>query len=128
MGAGAGKSTPPSAKTVDSTLTSASATVHADTDSGAAHANAETSQKDAAAEPTSSGEGTIRMARYAYAPRESDQAQISLIANDLVRVFEVTEWGWAAGVKLCKDTMHEIGDAGWFPAGYLYPPDHPITK
>lgn len=70
-------------------------------------------------------EGEVRRARYDYNPREGDKGgQIFLKANDFVKIFEVTESGWAAGVRLCKETKQEDGDAGWFPAGYLYPADH----
>jgi len=72
-------------------------------------------------------QGEVRVARYDYNPRD-DKAQIVLKANDFVRIFEVTESGWAAGVRLCKETMQEVGDAGWFPAGYLFPPDHVAAK
>jgi len=68
--------------------------------------------------------GETRVARYDYAPRETDKAQIPLKQNDLVKIFEVTESGWAAGVRLCRKTGQELGAAGWFPATYLYPADH----
>eukprot|EP00927_Polykrikos_kofoidii_P078958 TRINITY_DN7575_c0_g1_i1.p1 TRINITY_DN7575_c0_g1~~TRINITY_DN7575_c0_g1_i1.p1 ORF type:complete len:754 (-),score=128.23 TRINITY_DN7575_c0_g1_i1:90-2351(-) len=68
--------------------------------------------------------GEVRVARYDYVPQETDQAQIPLKANDLVRVYEVTESGWAAGVRLSKRTQEEVGEAGWFPAAYLSPADH----
>lgn len=136
--AGASKSTP--AATRDSnTNTTSNATV--DANGGAAQISATNAAQKAAVaqEPAAAQQtaqpltpapvmGQVRMARYDYVPRESDQAQIVLKANDLVKIFEVTEWGWAAGVRLCKDTMQEMGEAGWFPAGYLYPPDHVITK
>lgn len=65
--------------------------------------------------------GEVRVARYDYVPQESDQAQIALKANDLVRVFVVTDSGWAAGVRLSRRTKEEVGEAGWFPAAYLSP-------
>eukprot|EP00928_Gymnodinium_smaydae_P080290 TRINITY_DN6400_c3_g1_i1.p1 TRINITY_DN6400_c3_g1~~TRINITY_DN6400_c3_g1_i1.p1 ORF type:complete len:823 (-),score=174.34 TRINITY_DN6400_c3_g1_i1:319-2787(-) len=65
--------------------------------------------------------GEVRVARFDYQPQEADKAQIALKANDLVRVFEVTSTGWAAGVRLSKKTKEEVGDAGWFPAAYLSP-------
>lgn len=68
--------------------------------------------------------GEVRVARYDYLPQETDRAQIALKANDLVKVFEVTESGWAAGVRLSKRTKEEVGEAGWFPAAYLSPADH----
>jgi len=78
-------------------------------------------------EPAPADAGETRVARYDYVPRETDKAQIALKTNDLLRIFEVTESGWAAGVRLCRETMQEVGEAGWFPAGYLYPPDHVAT-
>lgn len=138
--AGASKSSAmaaPAARASDIAPISSSGTVHVDATSVVAQANIGTPQKavaqDTAAQaqadvPAPIAEGQVRQARYDYNPRESDQAQIILKANDLVKIFEVTEWGWAAGVRLCKDSMTEIGDAGWFPAGYLYPPEHVITK
>lgn len=77
---------------------------------------------------TASEQDEVRIARYDYNPRDTDNAQIVLKANDSVRIFEVTDSGWAAGVKLCKDTMQEVGEAGWFPAGYLFPPGHVVAK
>mmetsp|Transcript_114953 Transcript_114953/g.325600 ORF Transcript_114953/g.325600 Transcript_114953/m.325600 type:complete len:729 (-) Transcript_114953:36-2222(-) len=65
--------------------------------------------------------GEVRVARYDYVPRETDKAQIALRTNDLVKIFDVTPSGWAAGVRLCKETRKEVGEAGWFPEGYLYP-------
>jgi hypothetical protein len=65
--------------------------------------------------------GEVRIAQYDYIPKLSDKAQISLQKHDFVRVFEITESGWAAGVRLSRDTMTEVGDAGWFPEGYLFP-------
>eukprot|EP00438_Fugacium_kawagutii_P027443 Skav208094 [mRNA] locus=scaffold1681:146421:151451:- [translate_table: standard] len=66
-------------------------------------------------------DGEVRIARYDYTPEKGDEAQIKISANDKIRVFQVTESGWAAGVRLCPKTMKEEGDAGWFPAGYLEP-------
>lgn len=65
--------------------------------------------------------GEVRVAQYDYVPRESDKAQIPLRRHDFVRVFEITDSGWAAGVRLSRETMQEVGDAGWFPEGYLFP-------
>jgi len=65
--------------------------------------------------------GEVRVAQYDYVPRESDIAQIPLRRHDFVRVFEITDSGWAAGVRLSRETMLEVGDAGWFPEGYLFP-------
>jgi len=68
------------------------------------------------------GDGSeIRVCRYDYIPRETDKAQIPLRTDDLVRIFETTPSGWSAGVRLNRDTMLEMGDAGWFPAEYLVP-------
>lgn len=66
-------------------------------------------------------EGEVRIALYDYVPAEGEEAQIKISQNDYIRVFQVTETGWAAGVRLCRKTMQEEGDAGWFPAGYLQP-------
>lgn len=83
--------------------------------------------REAAAIAVAVDQGEVRVARYDYNPSD-DKAQIVLKANDFVRIFEVTESGWAAGVRLCKETMQEVGDAGWFPAGYLFPPDQVVAK
>jgi len=83
--------------------------------------NGATADADSAKAEVNSNEGEVRVVRHEYAPRETDKAQIALKANELVRIFEVTDSGWAAGVRLCKQTLQEVGDAGWFPAGYLYP-------
>lgn len=72
----------------------------------------------AASEPK--GDET-RIVRYDYIPKESDGAQIALRTQDLVKIFEVTKEGWAAGVKLCRTTHQEVGEPGWFPVGYLFP-------
>lgn len=72
--------------------------------------------------------GEVRVARYDYIPQDTDRAQIALKANDLVRVFEVTESGWAAGVLLSKRTQEEVGAAGWFPAAYLSPSGHAAAE
>jgi hypothetical protein len=74
----------------------------------------------AAVAPPADG-GEVRVAQYDYVPRETDKAQIPLRKNDFVRVFEITDSGWAAGVRLCRDSMQEVGEAGWFPEGYLFP-------
>lgn len=72
--------------------------------------------------------GETRIARYDYIPSDTSKAQINIKADDLVKIFQVTETGWAAGVRLCRKTMQEVGEAGWFPAGYLYPPNHSAAK
>jgi len=69
-------------------------------------------------------DGEVRIAQYDYIPENTDRAQIALKQHDLVRVFEVTASGWAAGVRLSKRTKEEIGEAGWFPAAYLVPSRH----
>lgn len=71
--------------------------------------------------PEIADSGEVRVAQYDYVPRDSDKAQISLSKHDFVRVFEITDSGWAAGVRLSRDTMTEVGEAGWFPEGYLFP-------
>mmetsp|Transcript_80847 Transcript_80847/g.210624 ORF Transcript_80847/g.210624 Transcript_80847/m.210624 type:complete len:622 (+) Transcript_80847:57-1922(+) len=73
----------------------------------------------------SSDRADLRRARYDFNPRDTDKAQIVLKANDLVKVFDVTEAGWAAGVRICRDTLQEIGEPGWFPSGYLLPLEAP---
>jgi len=87
-----------------------------------------TSTAAAAATPAKmeAAEGEVRKVRYDYIPHETEKAQISLRSNDLVKVFEVTESGWAAGVRLSRETLQEEGDAGWFPAGYLYPSEQHV--
>lgn len=129
--AGAGKSSTAASRGGDINSASVSNSGNATADAAQANvvqkANPQDSTQTQTQQPATD-QGEVRMARYDYNPRESDQAQIVLKSNDLVKIFEVTEFGWAAGVRLCKETMQEIGDAGWFPAGYLYPPDHPITK
>jgi hypothetical protein len=71
--------------------------------------------------------GEIRVAKYDYVPQEQT-GQIALKANDLVRVFEVTESGWAAGVRLSKRNKEEVGEPGWFPAAYLAPAGHSAAE
>lgn len=68
-------------------------------------------------------EGEVRVVRYDYHPRTSDSAYLALKANDVVKLLTVIERGWAAGVKLKKDSLQEVGDAGWFPASFLHPPN-----
>lgn len=65
--------------------------------------------------------GTIRLVRYSYVPEEGDRSQVALKKDDLVRVYEVAESGWAAGVRVSVDTKEEIGTPGWFPSSYLAP-------
>lgn len=65
--------------------------------------------------------GEIRIVRYDYTPSDVDKAQIPLRQGHKVKVFEITDSGWAAGVRLCNETQAEVGDAGWFPEGYLFP-------
>lgn len=74
------------------------------------------------ADSSPSDHGEIRTVRYDYAPCDTDKAQIPLRQGHKVKVFEVTDSGWAAGVRLCNETQQEVGDAGWFPEGYLFPP------
>jgi len=64
-------------------------------------------------------DGEVRVAKYEFSPEEA--AQIHLYIDDLVKIFEVTPTGWAAGVRICRETKQELGDAGWFPVGYLHP-------
>jgi len=63
----------------------------------------------------------VRVALYPYTPTDGDEAQIKIEKNDLIKVFQVTETGWAAGVRICPKTRQEQGSAGWFPVGYLQP-------
>lgn len=78
--------------------------------------------REPAAEPEPAQETDkeeVRVAKFDYI--SGDQAQLQLLTNDLVKVFKVTATGWAAGVRLCHTSMQEMGDAGWFPVGYLHP-------
>lgn len=60
----------------------------------------------------------LRIVKHNYTPvNPSDQ--IALKKGDLVQVYEVTESGWAAGILKDKKTMTDIGEAGWFPIGYV---------
>eukprot|EP00913_Durusdinium_trenchii_P014700 g13790.t1 len=43
----------------------------------------------------------VRVALYPYTPTDGDEAQIKIEKNDLIKVFQVTETGWAAGVRIC---------------------------
>ncbi|CAE7200588.1 unnamed protein product [Symbiodinium microadriaticum] len=61
----------------------------------------------------------VRVAVYDYTPAEGVEGQIAICKGDLLKVFKVTETGWAAGVKTCRETKADIGEVGWFPAGYL---------
>lgn len=72
--------------------------------------------------PVSSEQEEVRVARFEY--NSSDQAQLKLMINDLVKVFKVTSTGWAAGVRLSPTSMQEQGEPGWFPVGYLHPSDY----
>eukprot|EP00929_Paragymnodinium_shiwhaense_P055464 TRINITY_DN27788_c0_g1_i1.p1 TRINITY_DN27788_c0_g1~~TRINITY_DN27788_c0_g1_i1.p1 ORF type:complete len:804 (+),score=168.89 TRINITY_DN27788_c0_g1_i1:277-2688(+) len=72
--------------------------------------------------PTAIAEGgEVRVARFDYTPQEEGNGQICLKAQDLVKVFEITESGWAAGIRLDRKTREEVGKPGWFPAAYLTP-------
>jgi len=66
-------------------------------------------------------DGEVRIAMYDYSPAEGEEAQIQIRKDDHIKVFQVTATGWAAGVRVCRKTGQEQGDAGWFPAGYLHP-------
>ena len=59
------------------------------------------------------------MVQFDYTPADGEQVQLAIKATDVVKVFEVTDTGWAAGVKICPKTQQEEGEAGWFPASYL---------
>merc|ERR1712014_530915 len=77
----------------------------------------------AEAAPSAEDNGEIRRVRYPHAAHDGNSAQISLKPNDLVRIFDVTDSDWAAGVRIDKATMQEVGEAGWFPVSYLFPPE-----
>lgn len=69
----------------------------------------------------------VRVAQYDYHPRDSDKDQLPLKRHDFVRVWKKTATGWAAGVRLKRNTggsgeeYEEVGSPGWFPEGYLFP-------
>eukprot|EP00929_Paragymnodinium_shiwhaense_P029260 TRINITY_DN16809_c0_g1_i1.p1 TRINITY_DN16809_c0_g1~~TRINITY_DN16809_c0_g1_i1.p1 ORF type:complete len:810 (+),score=182.43 TRINITY_DN16809_c0_g1_i1:130-2559(+) len=67
------------------------------------------------------GDGEVRACRFDFTAPEGDRSKISLKADDFVRVFQITETGWAAGVRLDRRTQREIGESGWFPVSYLKP-------
>jgi len=69
-------------------------------------------------------EEKVRVVRHDYIPEEAAKTQLELKSQELVKIFEFTETGWAAGIRICKTTKAEIGEPGWFPAGYLYPEDY----
>eukprot|EP00931_Biecheleriopsis_adriatica_P035300 TRINITY_DN20311_c0_g2_i1.p1 TRINITY_DN20311_c0_g2~~TRINITY_DN20311_c0_g2_i1.p1 ORF type:complete len:566 (-),score=98.18 TRINITY_DN20311_c0_g2_i1:85-1782(-) len=75
-------------------------------------------------EPVTSDTGEdnfeIREAKFDF-ETTGDPAQLALRAKDLVKIFEMTSSGWAAGIKVDRSTGVEIGDIGWFPVGYLRP-------
>jgi len=119
----------PSAGTGDSVVGSENAAVTSDTSQRPDTLQAEeliTEQTPGSSMIDETGE--TRIARYDYVPSDTSKAQINIKAEDLVKIFKVTETGWAAGVRLCSQTMQEVGEAGWFPAGYLYPPNHSPNK
>lgn len=98
----------------------------------AAPPKTETAPLVAAAKPTSgpadvSGAAedrtSVRVAKYDFLPTGTDRVQLALKADDLVKVIEVTESGWAAGVRLSKETGEEVGEPGWFPVGYVSEPE-----
>jgi len=62
----------------------------------------------------------IRMAKYDF-DNNGDPTQLSLRMNDYIKIFEVSDGGWAAGIRLNPQTMVEVGEAGWFPVEYLHP-------
>merc|ERR1712113_1173351 len=62
----------------------------------------------------------IRVVKHSYTPANPAD-QLALTKGDLVQVYDITESGWAAGVLKDKVTMADIGEAGWFPIGYLVP-------
>lgn len=113
-----------SAKAASAAQSSASAARSGSAGVAGAEATAAQKSEPPPAEDCQEPPGETRVARYDYAPRDTDKAQIPLKQNDLVKIFEVTESGWAAGVRLCRKTGQEQGVAGWFPATYLYPADH----
>jgi hypothetical protein len=77
------------------------------------------SPKKTASESIDSDEYELRVAKFDYMPNGTDKAQISLKANDIVKIFELNSSGWAAGVRVDRSTREEVGEAGWFPAAYL---------
>mmetsp|Transcript_72626 Transcript_72626/g.132749 ORF Transcript_72626/g.132749 Transcript_72626/m.132749 type:complete len:735 (-) Transcript_72626:255-2459(-) len=98
----------------------AAATNHARMNGGGPAADTgATGPKMVDSSPSDAGE--IRIVRYDYVPSDMDKAQIPLRQGHKVKVFEITDSGWAAGVRLCNETQSEVGDAGWFPEGYLFP-------
>jgi hypothetical protein len=84
----------------------------------------------AEAEPEDQGpqgddaEEEVRVVRHDYIPEEAAMTQLKLKAQELVKIFEYTDTGWAAGIRVCQITKAEIGEPGWFPAGYLHPRDY----
>jgi len=120
---------PPSAGTGDSDVGTENAAVSSDTSQRPDTAQAEeTNAAQTSGSTVIDDSGETRIAKYDYVPSAESKAQIYIKANDLVKIFQVTETGWAAGVRICRKTMQEVGEAGWFPAGYLYPPNHTATK
>lgn len=88
-----------------------------------AQGNSPTGRADQAASFGQGGaEEQVRCVKFDYEP--TDKAQIILRAGDLVKVYKITPTGWAAGVKICPHNKTELGDAGWFPEGYLHPKDY----
>mmetsp|Transcript_58190 Transcript_58190/g.138567 ORF Transcript_58190/g.138567 Transcript_58190/m.138567 type:complete len:651 (+) Transcript_58190:168-2120(+) len=71
-------------------------------------------------------DGEIRRVRYDYNPREGE-GQLPLTSGAFVKVFEVTESGWAAGIAVDPQTLQEAGDPGWFPDCYLYPASEAVA-
>mmetsp|Transcript_30648 Transcript_30648/g.70754 ORF Transcript_30648/g.70754 Transcript_30648/m.70754 type:complete len:613 (-) Transcript_30648:131-1969(-) len=78
---------------------------------------------------TADGE-VVRVAGHTYVPAEGPEgeSQIRIEKGDHVKVFKVMENGWAAGVRICKETGVDDGDVGWFPEGYLLPPGKELSE
>jgi len=80
------------------------------------------------AESNHLNEGEVRVAMCDYIPSEGDEGQIRINRDDYIKVLQVTDNGWAAGIRLCRTTLREMGEAGWFPKGYLKPPETGQSK
>jgi len=68
--------------------------------------------------PESEEENEIRIVKHTF-DNNGDPTRLCISKNDMVKIFDVTDSGWAAGVRVDPDSLAEIGNPGWFPVEYL---------
>lgn len=72
--------------------------------------------------PTSEETEEIRTVKHTF-DNAGDPTRLCISKNDMVKIFDVTESGWAAGVRVDPASLAEIGNPGWFPTAYLHARD-----